>query len=56
MLVARVVVIYLKWREVPKGTLQKEMLSFYNRLSIRDEGKEGTNGKTMFASGKIQIR
>lgn len=44
----------LEWRQKskPKGALQKEMVSFRNRLNIRDKGKERTNGETRVASGK----
>lgn len=54
MLMARVVVTSLEWRQESKlkGTLQKEMMSFCNRLNIRDEGKERSNDETRVASGK----
>lgn len=32
--------------------MQKEMVSFCNRLNIRDEGKERPNDETRVASGK----
>lgn len=42
----------LEWRQKnkPKGALQKEMVSFCNRLNIRDKGKERTKGETRVAS------
>lgn len=54
MLVARVVVTSLEWRREtkPKGTLQKEMMSFCNRFNMRHEGKERPNDETRVASGK----
>ena len=53
-----VVVTSLEWRQrsKAKGAVQKEMVRFFNRLNIRDEGKERTNDETRVASGKIPMR
>lgn len=58
MLMVPVVVTSLEWRQrsKAKGAVQKEMVRFFNRLNIRDEGKERTNDETRVASGKIPMR